>query len=189
MTLQKTNESIANYSQKLMLLNSLSVLHAIYAFQSVLMQNKTSVLEGIPSLEESLRESYAREESLRATPEGNHFGLQNVALAQGLINFFFETQAITLAMPQNSAADSFNEIARVHQEYLATSILESSFLVERNQLLAGLIAEYLVTIDGQYGNPTLFPAIPYIIDEFADRAAAFAVAAFVIANTNEIGEK
>jgi hypothetical protein len=186
MTLQASERTIANYSEKLSSLNSLSVLHSIYAFQVVLKEYDFSDPEQKRILTALLERIYTHEESVRASPEGNKFGIKHLALSIKLIECFFEVQNEVGANLGINSADSFETIVSAHKMALVQRISGIASVTQNQGDVIGLLSEYLVTADSQYKNPILYPEKIYLRDEIADRSATFAIAAFVINRNSEL---
>lgn len=188
MTFQVSERTIDNYFKKLAALNSLSVLHAIYAFQVVLKEFELSTPGERQILNEMLERVYKQEDSIRALPEGNKFGLEHLATSQKLIEAFFAMQHDTSASLGNATSDGYDQIISSQRISLSNYILKYSSVSRNREDIIGLIAEYLVTVDSQYNNPILYPEKIYLRDEIADRSAAFAVAAFVMNQYSQMGD-
>jgi hypothetical protein len=186
-TLQVSERNVKNYKEKLSNLNSLSVLHAINAFQVILRefdlldQEQKSAISGI------LEKTYAHEDSIRALPEGNRFGIEHLHQSEMLIDAFFSIQKDAQGNLDSTTTQNFERIVS-NQRIAFSNFLLKNFTSTRNHSgVSELIAEYLVAVDSQYTNPTLFPEKIYLRDETADRTAAFVLAAFVMADISLLG--
>ena len=188
MTLQTAERTIANYTEKLSALNSLSVLHAIYAFQIVLKEYEFSDPGPKRILTVMLERIYTHEESVRALPEGNKFGIKHLALSIKLIECFFELQNNTGTNFGKNSADSFETIVSAQKMALEERISGIASVAQNQGDVIGLLAEYLVTADSQYNNSMLYPEKIYLRDEIADRSATFAIAASVIRQNSELSK-
>jgi len=179
-TSQMSDRTFDTYCEKLLSLNSLSVMHAIYALRVVLEEFDQLEADDKQILDEMLQRTYENENSVRALPEGNKFGLEHIEMSKKLLETFIAIQSTTVSSDSGPEIQAFEHVLASHRVSLANYLLRNLPQTRSRSFTAELIAEFLVTVDSQYTNPVLFPNKVYIVDEIADRAAAFALAAFVL---------